>query len=88
VTTDTFTRDAAIYDIIRKHGIRPVVFDITPDEAATLADRFAEMFRLPVLDDAETEQREREAEQHAPLFRAIKQSGKWQHNRCEWGMGV
>jgi hypothetical protein len=71
-----FARDAALYDVIRKHGIRPVVFDITPEEAAALAKRFAEMFRLPALDDAETEQREREAEQHAPLFCAIKQSSK------------
>ena len=88
MTTDTFTRDAAIYDIIRKHGIRSIKWQITPEEAVELAQRFAEMFRFPALDDAETEQREREAEQHAPLFRAIKQSGKWQHNRCEWGMGV
>jgi hypothetical protein len=72
----TFERDRAIYAVVSQHGFRPIKWQITPEEAAELAKRFAEMFRIPVLVDAETEQREREAEQHAPLFRAIRQSGQ------------
>jgi hypothetical protein len=70
----SYQRDAAIYRVISRCGVKPVVFDIAPEQEAALADEINRIFGLPVLDDAETEQREHEAEQHAPLFRAIKQS--------------
>jgi hypothetical protein len=71
-----YARDAAIYDIVRKHGIRPVVFDITPAEAAELAERFAEMFRFPALDDAPADTRDDARRQSdAALLNAIKKRG-------------
>lgn len=72
-----FQRDAALYDVIRRHGFRPIKWQITPQEAASLAAHFATLFGYPkTLVDAEADQRECEAERHAPLFRAIKQSSR------------
>lgn len=68
-----FQRDAALYETIRKHGIRPVVWNITPEEATSLAAYFDKLFRIPATaTDDNAEQRKREAERHAPLFRAIR----------------
>ena len=54
-----FLRDAAIYRIISS---------IDPKEMQAIADQFTR-------DLLALEQRQREAERHAPLFRAIKRSG-------------
>ena len=71
-----FQRDAELYRVISKHGIRPVVFDIGEYDAARLAARLAGMFKFPALNaaDAETKAKLREEAKHAPLFRAIRQS--------------
>lgn len=53
-----FLRDAAIYRVISS---------IDPDEMRAIADRFTR-------DLLALEQRQREAEKHAPLFRAIGRS--------------
>ncbi len=72
-----FARDAALYEVISKHGFRPIVWQIAPEEAVKLAAHFATLFGYPLTRaDVEAEQREREAERHAPLFRAIKQSSR------------
>jgi hypothetical protein len=73
-----FQCDAELFRVISQHGFRPPVWKVTPEEATSLAAHFAALFRFPMPDThVKTEQRDREAEQHVPLFRAIKQSGKW-----------
>jgi hypothetical protein len=63
-------RDAELFRVISKHGIHPVVFAITKEEAAELAQPFAQMFSFAPAASAETDAK------HAPLFRAIRQSSK------------
>jgi hypothetical protein len=46
----TYQRDAELYRVISQHPVRPIVFDVTPEEAAALVERFAEIFRGGPLD--------------------------------------
>lgn len=76
-------RDAALYEMISKHGLRLVVFNASKEEAATIAGQLTERFAAPFLRrqlapllDANALQKLREEAKHAPLFRAIRQSDR------------
>ena len=71
-----YRRDAALFDVISKHGFRPVVWQISETAAAELAKRFAAMFRFPVLDNVPDDARDSARKKSdAALLRAIGKCG-------------
>ena len=77
-TEASFQPDAALYAVISKHGFRPVVWAVSPEEGAAQGEHLAKVFQslsgpmLPVR--FEQPAPDDDADKHAPLFRAIKQS--------------
>jgi hypothetical protein len=67
-----YRRDAALYDVIAKHGFRPVVFNISEAEAAELAERFAKVFRFPALDAPADARNSARKQSDAALLTAIR----------------
>jgi hypothetical protein len=65
----SYQRDAALYAVISKHDFKPLKWNIRPEDNAAIAVELDDYFRCFA---AFVEQRERAAEQHAPLFRVIK----------------
>lgn len=73
-----FQRDSELYRVISRAQLRPVVWQITPEQGATLGERLAKLFpslpgpmlRLRLEQPASGG----DADKHAPLFRAIRQS--------------
>lgn len=77
-----FQRDRELYRVISRAQFCPVVWKITPEEGATLGERLAKLFPSPagpmlrVRFELPAPAPDAAADKHAPLLRAIRQSGK------------
>jgi hypothetical protein len=72
----TFARDAAFFAVIARHGFRPVVWAIKPEDEAALAERITQIFRGGPFDTVADTRTEARKQADGAVLAAIRRSGR------------